>query len=112
MHFWQIQARGEPILRGYISRDRLMAQVSQLEIEFTVDDQYVQKTINATVHDTGGRTAKVIGDYFGFFPFHPEPSCTLNEAAMSCTIDGQPERGWSEFLWPTDCIEYLKAGQN
>lgn len=111
VHFWQIQARGETTLRGYISRDGLMAQVSQVEIEFTVDDQYVQKTINATVHDTAGRTANVVGDYFGFFPFYPEPSCTLNEAAMSCTIDDQPGRGWSEFMWPTAYIDQLKAGQ-
>ncbi len=109
VHFWDIQARGKNALRGYISRDGVMAEVTRIEVDFTVDDNYAQKTIEAVVHDTAGRKVKVVGEYFGYFPFHPEPSCTLNEAAMKCTVDGKPGRGWSEFMWPTQYLDYLRS---
>lgn len=108
VHFWQIQARGRVELRGYISKDGLMAEVTSVDVDFTVDDKYHQKTISATVRDTAGRSVEVRGEYFAVLPFHPEPSCTLNEGAMSCTVDGQPGRGWTEMMWPTAYIDYLR----
>ncbi len=108
VHFWQIQARGRIDLRGYISKDGVMAEVTSVDVDFTVDDNYHQKTVAATVRDTAGRSVEVLGEYFAVLPFHPEPSCTLNEGAMSCTVDGQPGRGWTEMMWPTGYIEYLR----
>lgn len=108
VHFWQINARGRNELRGYVFRDGRMAEVTSAEVDFDADDQYRQTRIAADVQDTAGRSVRVEGEYFGVFPFHPVPSCTLNEGAMSCTIDGRRGVGWSEFMWPTAYLEHLR----
>lgn len=112
VHFWQINARGQTDLRGYVFRDGRMAEVHAVDVTFDADDQYRQKTVDAMVHDTAGRSTRVQGTFFGHFPLVPSPSCTLIEGAMRCEIDGQAGVGWSEFMWPTGYLDYLrKQGQ-
>lgn len=108
VHFWHINARGRNVLRGYVSRDGRMAEVSRADYEFETDDQYRQTRIVAEIEDTAGRKLRVEGQYFAVFPFVPVPTCTLNEGAMTCTIDGQKGVGWSEFMWPTAYLEFLR----
>ena len=107
-HFWQINARGRDELRGYVFRDGQMAEVTTVDVDFDLDEQCRQKRIAAEVRDTAGRSVRVEGEYFGHFPFVPVPSCTLNEGAMRCTVDGNPGVGWTEFMWPTAYLEHLK----
>ena len=109
VHFWQIQARGRTDLRGYVYRDRQMAEVISVDVDFENDDAFRQTHIKAAVHDTAGRTTQVTGDYFAHFPLVPVPSCTLIEGAMRCEVEGQPGTGWTEFMWPTAYLQYLRA---
>lgn len=111
VHFWQISARGKTDLRGYVLRDGKMAEVASVDVDFTVDAQYRQSTIGATLVDTAGRTTRVTGAYFGHFPLVPKPSCTLYEGAMRAEIDGKPGVGWTEFMWPTAYLEHLRKEQ-
>lgn len=109
VHFWQIQVRGRTELRGYIVRDGRMAEVTGVDVDWENDSMFRHQRIQAVVTDTAGRSAKLSGQYFGHFPLQPIPSCTLFEGAMSCEIDGQAGVGWSEFMWPTAYLEYLRA---
>jgi hypothetical protein len=108
LHFWQIDVAGRTDLRGYVVRDGLMAEVADVVVDFEVDEAYRQKTINTQVRDTAGRTVTVSGEYFAHFELPPVPSCTLIEAGMTCEIDGIPGSGWTEFMWPTEYLAYLK----
>ena len=108
VHFWKIEARGRTVLRGYVLRDGLMAEVTDVDVDWENDDQYRHKSIDAQVRDTAGRTTRVTGQYFAHFPMPPVPTCTLMEGAMSCEIDGAPGVGWSEFMWPTAYLEFLR----
>lgn len=108
VHFWQIHARGRTDLRGYVFRDGHMAEVDSVEVDFHTDQQYRQSRIDALVHDTADRTTRVIGEFFAHFPLLPGPQTTLNEAALSCEIDGRPGVGWCEFQWPTAYLDYLR----
>jgi hypothetical protein len=108
VHFWQIQSRGRTELRGYVFRDGHMAEVTSAEVDFETDDHWLQRRIAAIVEDTAGRSVRVEGKYFAHYPFLPVPSCTLNEGAMSCTVDGSRGVGWTEFMWPTAYLEHLK----
>jgi hypothetical protein len=110
VHFWKIEARGRTELRGYLFRDGEMAEVESVDIDWTHDQKYDQKTINAVVRDRAGRTARVTGTYFAHFPMRPVPTCTLVEGAMRCEIDGKPGVGWTEVMWPTSYLELLKTG--
>ncbi|MGQ0620148.1 MAG: DUF7064 domain-containing protein [Panacagrimonas sp.] len=109
VHFWQIQARGRTDLRGYVFRDGRMAEVDGVEIDFDKDAQYRQTRIDAVVHDTAGRTTRVTGNFFAVYPMIPGPHTTLNEGALRCEIDGKAGVGWSEFMWPTAYLDYLRA---
>lgn len=108
VHFWQIQARGRTELRGYVLRDGRMAEVDSVDVDWKNDPQYRHTHIDATVHDTAGRTTRLKGEYFGHFPLLPVPTCTLFEGAMRCEIDGKAGVGWSEFMWPTAYLEHLR----
>lgn len=109
VHFWQIQARGRTELRGYVYRDGKMAEIDSVDVDFGNDAHYRHTSVDATVHDTAGRTTRVVGAYYGHFPLIPSPSCTLYEGAMTCTIDGKAGMGWSEFMWPTAYLEHLRS---
>lgn len=109
VHFWQIQVEGRIDLRGFVHRDGLMAEVSAVDVDFALDGQARQQRIDATVHDTAGRITRVCGEYFAHFPVVPVPNCTLLEGALRCEIDGRAATGWTEFMWPTAYLDYLKA---
>lgn len=109
VHFWKIEARGQTELRGYVFREGLMAEVESVELGWTHDAQYRQKTIDAQVLDSAGRSTRVRGNYFAHFPMPPVPSCTLMEGAMSCEIDGKAGVGWTEVMWPTAYLDFLRS---
>jgi hypothetical protein len=109
VHFMETRARGRTDLRGYVYRDRQMAEVTSVEVDFENDAAYRQTHITASVHDAAGRTTRVTGDYFAHFPLVPVPSCTLVEGAMRCEIEGQAGTGWTEFMWPTAYLEHLRT---
>lgn len=109
VHYWQINVGGRVDLRGYVSRDGLMAEVESVDVRFQTDAQYRQTSIATAVRDTAGRVTTVSGQYFAHFPLLPVPSCTLIEAAMRCEIDGKPGAGWTEFMWPTAYLQHLQA---
>lgn len=109
LHFWKIERGGRSELRGYVNRDGLFAEVADVQVAFTTDSRYHQKTITATVTDTAGRRVVVDGEYFATQIMPPVPTCTLIEGAMACTIDGEQAVGWTEFMWPTDYLAHLAA---
>lgn len=111
VHFWKIEVGGRSELRGYLNRDGQFAQVANVEVSFTTDARYHQKTISATITDTLGRKVQVEGEYFATLVMPPVPTCTLIEGAMRCTIDGRAAVGWTEFMWPTDYLQYLQSLQ-
>lgn len=111
LHFWKIEIGGRSVLRGYLNRDGVFAEVADVQVDFSTDARYHQKTVSATVIDSIGRSAKVEGEYFATLIMPPVPTCTLVEGAMRCTIDGVPAVGWTEFMWPTDYLATMAALQ-
>lgn len=108
VHFWQFQARGKTELRGYVLKDGLLAEADGLHVDFDHDGQFNQKHIELELHDTAGRTTRLVGLHYAHFPLIPGPHTTLNEGAMRCEIDGRPGVGWSEFMWPTEYLRYIR----
>ncbi|EPZ14346.1 hypothetical protein M622_18790 [Thauera terpenica 58Eu] len=109
VHFCEIYERGRIELRGYVSRDGLIAEVDSVQVAFTHDGQYLQKRIQAELTDSAGRKTRLSGDFFAHFPLIPGPHTTLYESSMTCEIDGRPGVGWAEFMWPTEYLAYLRS---
>jgi len=105
VHFWEVQALGRTVLRGYVLRDGQMAEVEQVQVQFEHDEQLRHTALRADVVDELGRTTRVEGKTFALYPFVVSPDIVLNEGSMAVTIDGHPGVGHVEMAWPT---EYLK----
>jgi hypothetical protein len=96
-------------LRGYVLSEGKLAEIDRVEVEFDHDDRYNQKNIEIEMHDTAGRTTRLQGRHYAHFPLIPGPHTTLNEGAMRCEINGRAGMGWSEFMWPTAYLDYLRS---
>jgi len=108
IHFFQIQALGSVELRGYVLRDGLLAEVTELETDFEVNAQYFHTTISCVIHDSADRVTRLDGTCFGHHAFLPNPHTTLNQGAMHCEIGGKPGTGYVEFQWPTSYLNHIK----
>lgn len=109
LHFWELQARGRRQLRGYVLRDGKIAEVDALEVDFDHDGRYNQTRLVAEIHDSAGRTTRLTGNHYAHFPLIPGPHTVLNEGAMTCEIEGRTGVGWSEFMWPSAYLDYIRA---
>jgi hypothetical protein len=107
VHFFDIQALGRNILRGYVQRDGKIAEVSAVDVAFQHDALLKHTGIDATVTDALGRTTHVRGTTFALFEFKVSPLATLNEGSMSVEIDGVKGVGHVEMCWPKPYLDYM-----
>ena len=109
VHFWNLNALGRTELFGYVFKDGLMAEVTDLSYDLTFGDQFKQKRLTATLTDEAGRTTTVEADFYAHAPLIPSPDITLTEAAARAVIDGKPGVGWLEVAMQTEYLEHIRA---
>jgi hypothetical protein len=109
IHFWHLNALGQTYLRGYVAKDGLMAEISGIDISWTLDEQFRQKTLDATVRDEAGRTTILRAEFFSHGVLIPSPDLTLNEAGARMWLDGAEGAGWLEFAWQTDYLRHIRS---
>src|ERR1700682_5654065 len=107
VHFYDIQALGRNILRGYVQRDGKIAEVSSVDVSFQHDALLRHTSIDAVMTDALGRTTHVRGTTFALFEFKVSPLATLNEGSMSVEIDGVKGVGHVEMCWPKSYLDYM-----
>lgn len=107
VHIFQIQALGRVETRGYVLRDGLFSEARSAEFDFTTTDRYFHATLSCTIRDSMDRTTRLEGACFGHHAFLPNPDTTLNQGAMTCTIEGKAGSGYVEFLWPTEYLKHI-----
>ena len=109
VHFWEVEALGRTILRGFVVRDGEMAEVADVDVRFTHDESLAHTAVVAVVTDDLGRTTRVEGQTFALYPFVVSPQVTLNEGSMAVTIDGHAGVGHVEMAWPSDYLAHVCA---
>jgi hypothetical protein len=109
VHFWHLNALGQTRLLGYVLKDGLMAEVTDLEFEIGFDEEFRQDSLTATVTDEAGRTTNLVAVFYAHGVLIPSAEITLNEAAARITIDGKPGVGWLEHAWPTDYLAHIRS---
>jgi hypothetical protein len=107
VHFFDIEALGSNILRGYVQRDGAIAEVTSVDVTFQHDASLKHQAIQAVVVDVLGRTTRVTGTTFALFEFPVSPLATLNEGSMAVEIDGVKGVGHVEMCWPKPYIDYI-----
>lgn len=107
VHFWEVEALGRKVLRGYVLRDGEMAEVNGVDMSFEHDARLAHTAVFADVRDELGRSTRVEGRTFALYPFVVSPQVMLNEGSMSVTIDGKPGVGHVEMCWPSAYLEHV-----
>ena len=108
IHFFEMQSFGRRQLRGFLFRDGVMEHVAEVDCEFVLDDEMMQKALDVRVVDTTGRVAVIQSKAFANIQLEFDPMIYLNEAALTLTIDGQAGTGWCEFCWNRDYFTFAK----
>lgn len=109
VHFWRMLGLGKTQIRGYVYKDNLMAEVTDVEMEVNYDDQLLQQDFQAVITDEAGRKTVIEGSFYGVHPLIPHPELVLNEGAARVTYDGLPGPGWMEVAWPARYLEHVRA---
>ena len=109
VHFWHLHALGETKLIGYVFKDGLMAELTDLDFTWDHDDKFQQTRLDATLTDEAGRTTGLAVDFFGHYPLIPHPELTLMEGAGKALIDGRDGVGWMEVAWPTAYLDHIRS---
>ena len=109
VHFWHLHALGRTDVRGYVFKDGLMAEVTDVSVDWQGDAEYWHTAWDATVKDEAGRTTQIHMDVHSHYRLVPDPAIALNEAAARGTIDGKLGVGWMEMAWPSDYLAHIVA---
>jgi hypothetical protein len=108
VHFWQLFSLGKGTLNGYVYKEGKMAQVVDVDVEFSCKESLKPQALKATVTDSLGRTTELSAANYAEFPFQVHELITLYECPLKLSIDGEQGQGWLEMMWPNDLIGYMK----
>lgn len=107
VHFWRFIALGQSHLRGYVFKDGLLAEVTDVDFQMSYSDELWQQKMVATVTDEAGRKTEVVADFYAHHTLIPSDLLHLREGAARATYDGKPGIGWMECAWPPSYIAYV-----
>lgn len=110
VHFWEFYALGERQVRGYVCKASLMAEITDLAVDWQGDARLNHRAFQCRITDEAGRNTVVEAEVFGIYPLRPDPAFTLNEGAARIVIDGVPGSGWMEMGWPQAYLDHIAAG--
>jgi hypothetical protein len=111
VHFWRFLALGRLHLRGYVYKQGLLAEITDLKLDVSFRDDLWQDRAIATLTDEAGRTTEVVIDFYAHYTLVPDPIITLREGAARATFDGKPGIGWMEVAWSPAYLDYV-GGRN
>jgi hypothetical protein len=109
VHFWEFFALGRRQVRGYVCKDGLLAEITDLDFAWKGDAKFNQTEFKARITDEAGRTTRLEGNVFGVFPMMPTPDFVLNEGAATVSIDGIEGPCWLEMGWPSAYLEHVRS---
>jgi hypothetical protein len=107
VHFWELHALGRTELLGYVFKDGLMAEVTELQADWEGDEQFLHRRADAIITDEAGRKTTLKAEFFAHYPLIPDPAITLMEGAARIWVDGEEGAGWMEMGWQTDYLQHI-----
>lgn len=109
VHFWHLHALGSTKLYGYVFKDGLMAEVTDIDYTWQHDADFNQRSLDAVLRDDAGRTTTVTVEFSAHFPLIPHPDLVLMEGTGPAQIDGRQGAGWMEVAWPTAYRDHIRS---
>jgi hypothetical protein len=109
VHLMDLHAYGRSWLRGYVLREGTMAEITSVDWNYELDEDFFHRGMKATVHDDAGRATTVkLLDTPAELEYPINPRLTLIDLIGHAEIDGAPASSYAEMSWPP---EYLQFGK-
>jgi hypothetical protein len=108
VHFWQIEALGQTVLRGYAFKDGMLAEATDLDLACSYSAGLTPERFTARVLDEAGRTTTLDGEIYARYALIPHPEFVLKEGPARAQIDGRAGVGWLEQGWPKSYLDHVE----
>ncbi|GAB3382496.1 hypothetical protein NCG89_12350 [Spongiibacter taiwanensis] len=106
VHYWRYFAMGQENLRGYVVKDGVMAELTDIQTKVEFDDGLWHKRVTTLLTDELGRQTRVEAEFYAHYALPPSEHCVLREGAAKATYDGQEGPGWMEVYWQNSYLEF------
>lgn len=107
IHYWHYFALGRYNLRGYVCKEGVLAEITDIKTDVQFDQALWQQSMTTTVYDELGRTTSVTAEFYAHHPLIPEPEIELREGAARASYDGEDGYAWLEVCWPADYLKFV-----
>ena len=108
VHYWRYFALGRFHLRGYVVKDGLMAEITDLQTDIEYDNAMHHQKLVSRVSDEAGRTTELTANFYAHYMLVPSDEFHLLEGAATATYDGKPGIGWMELGSPPSYFDFVK----
>jgi hypothetical protein len=108
VHFMELHALGDRLVRGYVFRDGKVAEIAELDVKFEYDQDFWHTSVVAVVKDELGRTTTMKGTVFARYKMEPHPMSSNHQGSMRLTIEGVPGVGHLEMQWQKPYLDYIQ----
>ncbi|HEY5852622.1 MAG TPA: hypothetical protein VIW24_00880 [Aldersonia sp.] len=113
VHAVELLAYGQRYVRGYLLRDGQCVPLQDLILRYTLDSEFLHRTMSAIWIDQRGRRAEVTFEGGGpHFMWDVSPNFTLRDTAMSAAIDGQPAVAYVDMSWDPEYLQRTRQKTN
>jgi hypothetical protein len=109
VHFMELHATGNRLVRGYVWRDGQMAEISDVDVTYKYDQDFWHTDATAVATDELGRTTTVVMRVFARYVMTPHPMSENHEGSIALTIEGVPGAGHLEMQWQKPYLDYMKS---
>jgi hypothetical protein len=109
VHFMELHALGNRIVRGYVWRDGQMAEITHLDVTYEFDTEFWHTSAVAVVDDELGRTTTMRGNVFAKYKMTPHPMSSNHEGSMELEIEGVAGAGHLEMQWQKPYLDYIQT---
>ena len=97
VHYWRYFALGRFHLRGYVVKEGLMAEITDLHTDIEYNEVLHPQKVISRVTDEAGRSTALTAEVYARYKLKPGDEFHLLECAASATYDGTPGVGWLEL---------------
>jgi hypothetical protein len=108
VQFTQDYVLGHVNVRGYVYRDREMAQITALDVDYDLRPDMVHTTLRAVIEDDAGRTTTMSGNTYANTEYSAPPITTLIVCSDTVEIEGQPGTAQFDILWTNEYLAYVR----
>ncbi len=108
LHFMELHALGNRLVRGYVWRDGRMGEITDLDVRYEHDEDFWHTSAVVVARDELDRTTTMRGTVFARYKMEPHPMSANHEGSLRLEIEGTPGVGHFEMQWQKPYLDYIQ----